>query len=155
MTLKEFIERSKLRRRHCGSDTERHKNLVSAPLFTFGFHFRLEPKISVYLLSSLLLLRLSHMMASIDLNYIQFYQPPAKASLPRERIPEASNATAPAVVNKGKSSKVPESSNGWDQSLWCGDTIEFVDMTGSPPREDFSPADIRGRIFGRSLTKSP
>ena len=107
------------------------------------------------------------MMASVDLNYIQFYQPPTKASLPRKRILKASNATAAAVVGDGKPSKVPGPSNGWDQSLWCDDTIEFINMTDSPPREHFSPsreplldlqeteADARHRIFGRSLAKGP
>lgn len=97
-------------------------------------------------------------MASVDLNYIQFYQPPTKASLPRERVPKASNANAPAVVGEGKPSKAPGPSNGWDQRLWCDDAIEFVDMTDSPPREHFrhfresvpdlreTEADARGKF---------
>ena len=101
-------------------------------------------------------MRLSHMMALIDLNHIQSYQPPTKASLPRERIPKAFNANVPAVVREGKPSKVPGSSNGWGQRPWCDDAIEFIDMTDSPPRKHFAPfrdplpdlqepeADIRG-----------
>ena len=79
-------------------------------------------------------------MALVDLNHIQFYQPSTKASLPCERILKASNANATAVVREGKSSKVSGPNNGWGQRPWCDDTIEFIDMTDSPPREHFSPS---------------
>ena len=77
-------------------------------------------------------------MALADLNSIQFYQPPTKASLPHERVPKALNDTGPPVVRKGKPPKALRPSDAWS-ALWGDDAIEFMDMTDSPPRDLLSP----------------
>ncbi len=112
-------------------------------------------------------LRLSHTMVSADLNFIQFYQPPTKAGLPREKVPKASNAIAPTVLREGKPPKAPRPSSGWNGGLWSDDPIEFINMIDSPPTEHLSPfhepapdlkdteADAGGKDFSRSLTNSP
>ncbi len=77
-------------------------------------------------------------MALTDLNFIQFYQPPTKASLPHERVPKALKATGPPFIREGKLRKALRPSDGWS-ALWGNDAIEFVDMTDSPPREHPRP----------------
>ena len=72
-------------------------------------------------------------MALADLNSIQFYQPPAEASLPRERVPKASNANGPTVVGRGEFPKAPGPSDGWS-ALWGDDLIEFINKPGNPDR---------------------
>ena len=99
------------------------------------------------------------MMALVDLNHIQFYQPSTKARLRCERISNASNAYASVDVREGKTSKVSGSSDGWDQRPWSDDAIEFIELIDSPSREHFSPfrkplPDFQERSFfdERSLT---
>ena len=62
-------------------------------------------------------------MASADLNFVQFYQPPTKASLTREKVPKASNAIAPTVLGEGKPPKAPRPS--MDGVEDCGATIQL------------------------------
>lgn len=50
-------------------------------------------------------------MASADLNLIQFYQTPTKASLTCEKVLKALNAIAPTVLREGKSPKTPRPSS--------------------------------------------
>lgn len=52
-------------------------------------------------------------MPLADSNSIQFYQPPTKASLSRERVLKALNANGPLVVGEGKPPKAPGPSSGW------------------------------------------
>ena len=97
-------------------------------------------------------------MALADLDSIQFYQPPTKASLPHERVPKALNATGPPVVGEWKPPKALGPSDGWS-ALWDDEAIEFIDITDSPPREHLSPfresapelkdteADARGKVL--------
>ena len=101
-------------------------------------------------------------MAFADLDSIQFYQPPTKASLPHERVPKALNIDGP-VVDAQKPPKALGPDDGWS-ALW-GD--EFIDITDSPPRENLSPfrelvpnpkdteADAQGKAFSHSSTKGP
>ncbi len=76
-------------------------------------------------------------MALVDLNSIQFYQPPTKVSLPHERVPKALNASGSPVVGEGKP-KALGPSDRWS-ILRGDDAIEFTDMTDCPPREHPSP----------------
>ena len=105
-------------------------------------------------------------MALIDLNSIQFYQPPIEASLLCGTVPRASNANGLTIVGKGKPPKGPGPSDGWNGTPWGDDPIEFIDITDSPTRENLSQfrestadlkeieADPRGMDFSRLLTDS-
>ncbi|KAL9607035.1 MAG: hypothetical protein Q9167_008011 [Letrouitia subvulpina] len=77
-------------------------------------------------------------MALVDLNSIQFYQPPVKASLLRETVPKASDAVGSSVVGKRKPSKAPGPSGRWSATPWDDNPIEFIDMTDSPARGNSS-----------------
>ena len=150
-----FIYWRDARQYRCTYDSETHNDLASPPSFTLDLHLRLYPKLSFYFSFPRLLSCLSLTMA---LNFIQFYQLSIKASLPRERVSQALNFNVPTVLENGKPFKAPGPSSGWRGRL-CGDnSIEFIDMTDSPLREQFSPfresasdhkgieADVGGRL---------
>lgn len=136
---------------------------VLEPRLAASVRFGLPPQTPAKIIRSFVpaTLRLSHTMALADLNSIQFYQPPTKASLSGERVLKASNAKGPLVVGEEKPPKAPGPSSGWN-ALWGGDPIEFLDMADPPRREHLSPfreladlkdteADIVGKVFGGSL----
>lgn len=52
-------------------------------------------------------------MPLADLNSIQFYQLPTKASLCREIVLKALNANGPLLVREGKLPKAPGPSSEW------------------------------------------
>ncbi len=153
-----FICWREARQYRCTYDSETYKNLASPPPFTMDLHLRLHPKLSLSFSFRRLFSCLSPTMALADMNSIQFYQPPTKASLPRERVSQALNFNVPTVLGDGKPPKAPGPSSGWRRRL-CGDNpIEFIDMTDSLLREQFSPfrepapdhkgteGDVEGRL---------
>ena len=108
-------------------------------------------------------------MALVNLDFVQFYRPPIKASLPCERVPKASIASiaeVPIVGGEENLSKASAPSGGWNGRLWGDDPIEFIDMTNTSPREHFSPsskpapdfkdteADAEGKVIRHIETNS-
>ena len=72
-------------------------------------------------------------MAFVDLNSIQFYQPPTTAGSRSDGRPTVSNLHVPTAYGKGKKE---------NKSLPKFDVIEFLDMTGPPPKEHTDPLHI-------------
>ena len=79
-------------------------------------------------------------MPFIDLDTVQFYQPPTKVGRPGSRGPTALATDVPTVAEEGKSPTSHEATNGRSgryQAHNC--LIEVLDMAAPPPRESFSP----------------
>lgn len=72
-------------------------------------------------------------MALADLNSIQFYQPLTTAGLRSDGRPTVSNLHVPTAYGKGKKAS---------ESLQDFGVIEFLDMTGPPPKEPIDPLHI-------------
>lgn len=119
-----------------GHDLETYKILVSPLCLLWMFISELN-RIPSSVLPLGYLLYLSLTMPVVDLDSVQFYQPPIEASLPCKRVPRVSNAKGPSVVERGKFPKAPGPSDKW--SILYGDkAIEFIDMTDPPRREYLS-----------------
>ena len=78
-------------------------------------------------------------MTSINLDSIQFYQPPTKADLATKGPPKASVDNAPIICGQGHTPRVPRSNGGWDGPLYDYDSIEVLDSTGSSSKD---PLDL-------------
>ncbi|CAF9941279.1 MAG: hypothetical protein HETSPECPRED_003040 [Heterodermia speciosa] len=76
-------------------------------------------------------------MTTIDLNSIQFYQPPTEASLPRKRVSKASTAQSPAVPERENPPKALTPSDEWN-TLWGARPIRFPNVTDSPFKNHLS-----------------
>ena len=78
-------------------------------------------------------------MTLINLDSIQFYQPPAKADLVGRRPSMASVGDVPVTCGEGYTPTVPRSNGGWGGSLNNYDLIEVLDSTGSSSKD---PLDL-------------
>ncbi len=76
-------------------------------------------------------------MTLINLDSIQFYQPPAKADLAGKRPSMASVGDVSVVCGEGHTPTVPRSNGGWGGSLNDYDLIEVLDSTGSGGGEEY------------------
>ena len=76
-------------------------------------------------------------MTTVDLNSIQFYQPPTEASLPRKRVSKASTAQSPAVPERENPPKALTPSDEWN-TLWGARPIRFPNVTDSPFKNHLS-----------------
>ena len=70
-------------------------------------------------------------MILINLDSIQFYQPPIKADLVGKRPSMASVGDVPVICEEGYAPRDPRSSGGWGGSLNDYDLSEVLDPTGS------------------------
>ena len=70
-------------------------------------------------------------MTLINLDSIQFYQPPIKADLAGKRPSMASFGDVPVIYEEGYTPMVPRSSDGWGGSLNDYDLSDVLDPTGS------------------------
>ena len=70
-------------------------------------------------------------MTLINLDSIQFYQPPIKANLTGKRPSMASVGDAPVICEDGYTPRVFRSSGGWGGSLNDYDSSEVLDPIGS------------------------
>ena len=71
----------------------------------------------------------SRTMSFIDLNSIQFYQPPVKADVAKKTTSTASTRDISAVCKEGKGLTVSGYCNSWDRRLQEYDLIECVDFS--------------------------
>ena len=74
-------------------------------------------------------------MTLIDLDFIQFYQPPTKADLADKRPSVASVGDVPLVYGEGYTPTVPRSNGGWGGPLNDYDLIEVLESTGSSSKD--------------------
>ena len=78
-------------------------------------------------------------MTSINLDSIQFYQPPTKADLAGKGPSMASVDNAPVICGQGHTPRVPRSNGGWGGPLNDYDPIVVLDSTGSSSKD---PLDL-------------
>ena len=78
-------------------------------------------------------------MTSINLDSIQFYQPPIKANLAGKQPSMALVDNAPVIYGDGHISRVPRSNGGCGGALNNYDLIEVLDSTGSSSKD---PLDL-------------
>ncbi len=78
-------------------------------------------------------------MTSINLDSIQFYQPPTKANLAGKGPSMALVDNAPVICGQGHPPRVPRSNGGWGGPLNDYDPIEVLDSTGSSSKD---PLDL-------------
>ena len=103
-------------------------------------------------------------MTIVDLNSIQFYQPPTEASLPRKRVSKASTAHSLAVPGRENQPKALAPSDEWN-TLWGDRPIKFPNVTDSPFKNHLSSlreeasnlketeADLGCKVFSSSWTQ--
>ena len=75
-------------------------------------------------------------MTLINLDSIQFYQPPPKADLAGKGPSMSSVGDVPVICGEGHTPMVPRSNGGWGGSLNDYDLIEVLDSTGSGGGEE-------------------
>ncbi len=78
-------------------------------------------------------------MTLIDLDSIQFYQPPTKADLASNRPSVASVGDVPVIYGEGYTPTVPRPNGGWGGPLDDYDLIEVLESTGSSSKD---PLDL-------------
>ncbi len=78
-------------------------------------------------------------MTLINLDSIQFYQPPTKADLAGKRPSVASVGDVPVICGEGYVPTVPRSNGGWGGPLNDYDLIEVLESTGSSTKD---PLDL-------------
>ena len=76
-------------------------------------------------------------MTLINLDSIQFYQPPTKADLTGKGPSMSSVGDVPVICGEGHTPTVPRSKGGWDGSLNDYDLIQVLDSTGSGGGEEY------------------
>ncbi len=74
-------------------------------------------------------------MTLINLDSIQFYQPPTKADLAGKRPSVASVGDVPVICEEGYVPTVPRSNGGWGESLNDYNLIAVLDSTGSSSKD--------------------
>lgn len=70
---------------------------------------------------------------------VQFYQPPTTTGLRSDGRPTVSNLHVPTACGEGNKLTAPGPSQKASKSLQDYDLIEFLDMTGPPPKESTDP----------------
>lgn len=90
-------------------------------------------------------------MTSVDLNTIQFYQPPTKGGRPGERRPTRSNGDIHIVGGNGNTPTALGRNNESSGVFRDVDPIKTIDLTVFPAIEYLSPpkdteADVRGNV---------
>lgn len=91
-----------------------------------------------YRLSVILVPLNSCIKFSLDMNSIDFYQPPTKAGMPGNRRPTMSNLGVPTASGQGNSATALILNNEPSGRFQDYDLVEFLDMSAPEPKGFFN-----------------